>query len=409
MGYPFPDNSDSFWFEGKAERVFSELKGTIEVDVVVIGGGIAGMLTAYKLKQAGHTVAVLEQGRIASGTTGGTTGKVTSQHGLTYSKLIKKFGQLNAKTYGLAYEKALRDIKQIVDKESIECGYSQQDNYVYTAQKKRLEAFKQEAKDAASLGLPASFETSLELPFETVGAVKFANQARLDACRFVAGLASKIADSKNFIFEHSKAIRIHEGSPCQVETKSGRVISKYVVVTTLIPPLPLVARISYAAYEYPETSYIVAARTNDSLEGMYISPDSNHYSILPFEQNGERVLLVGGESHIPGLGNAKKRQQKLIDYTNKWFSCQEITHTWGAMDYLAYDGLPLIGRLYPHSKHLLTISGLKKWGLAGAMVGASVIQSVIEGERTDESMLFSPHRSSAPLSIPGAVVNYLFK
>ncbi len=409
MKYPFPDNSDSYWFQNQGAHTFPELNDAIEVDVTVIGGGITGIVTAYELKKAGYTVAVLEQNTIASGTTGGTTGKVTSQHGLSYSKLIKKFGHEKAKLYGTSYEQALRGIEQVIKNESIECGFSTQDNYVYTARQKQVETFKQEAKDAASLNLPATFETSLDLPFDVQGAVKFSNQARLNAYDFTTELASRIVDEKNFIFEHSKATGIHDGNPCRVETQNGSIISKHIVITTLIPPLPLVARFSYAAYEYPETSYIVAATLKDPMKGMYISPDPDHYSLLPFEQNGEKILLVGGGSHIPGLGNAKKQQQKLSNYAQKWFSSNKTTHAWGAMDYMAYDGLPLIGKVYPWSVNLFTVTGLKKWGLAGSMVGAKVILSSIRNDSTEEARLFTPHRISAPLSIPQAALNYLLR
>lgn len=409
MKYPFPDNSDSYWLQNQPDHTYAELSDDIEVDVTIIGGGIVGVMAAYELKQAGYTVAIIEQNTIGHGTTGGTTGKVTSQHGLIYSKLIKKFGHKSAKLYGLGYEQALRDIEGVIDRESIECGFSWQDNYVYTTEQDKLEIFQQEAKDATSLSLPATFETALGLPFDVVGAVKFSRQARLNAYDLTAGLAARIADKKNFIFENSKATRIKDGSPCRVETRKGSVTSKHIVVATLIPPLPLMARFSYAASEYPETSYVVSASINNSMEGMYISPDSNHYSLLPFEQNNKSILLVGGESHIPGLGNARRRQQKLIDYTNKWFSVSEITHAWGAMDYIAYDNLPLVGKVYPWSRRLLTISGLKKWGLAGSMVGAKVILSLVQNENTELVKLFTPSRISAPLSMPEVAIEYLLK
>lgn len=273
-----------------------------------------------------------------------------------------------------------------------------------------METFKQEAADAAALGLPATFETSLDLPFAITGAVKFSNQAYLDAYEFTTQLAARVAKKGGHVFENSKAVRIDEGEPYRVETHQGSVTSKYIVVTTLIPPLPLLARFTYAAYEYPETSYIIATRQAVVMRGMYISPDSDHYSLLPIERQGERFLLVGGESHVPGVGNAKKRQHKLIEYTNKWFAPVDTTvRAWGAMDYMAYDGLPLIGKLYPHSERLFTISGLKKWGLAGSMVGAKGIASLINNEPSDVAQFFTPHRKSAPLAIPAAAIQYLKK
>lgn len=170
------------------------------------------------------------------------------------------------------------------------------------------------------------------------------------------------------------------------------------------------ARFTYAAYEYPETSYIVATPQATLLKGMYISPDSNHYSLLPVHHNGINYLLAGGESHIPGVGSAKKRQRQLIAYTNRWFTPVDKTvQSWGAMDYMAYDGLALIGKLYPRSERLFTISGLKKWGLAGSMVGAKGITSLLNNELSDVTRLFNPHRKSAPMAIPGAAIEYLKK
>lgn len=99
---------------GQASRALPELTENIEVDVAIIGGGIAGIITAYELQKAGYSVAVVEQNKIAHGTTSGTTGKVSSQHGLLYTNLIKKFDHHTAQVYGGSYEQALRDIEHVI-------------------------------------------------------------------------------------------------------------------------------------------------------------------------------------------------------------------------------------------------------------------------------------------------------
>lgn len=140
---------------------------------------------------------------------------------------------------------------------------------------------------------------------------------------------------------------------------------------------------------------------------MYISPDKNHYSILPFQDGKEKYMLIGGEAHIPGLGNAKPRQQKLADYAGKWFGVREIEYQWGAMDYTAYDKLPLIGKLYPWSKNSYAISGFKKWGLSSSMVAACVIRDLLHGLHTPEAELFRTHRTSASLALPKKLIHHL--
>lgn len=405
MHYPFPDNSDSYWLKDGVDPIYPQLQSDMEADVVVIGAGITGLTAAYILKQTGRTVAVLERRTIANGTTSGTTGKVTSQHGLIYAELVKQFGQKNMQLYADVYTRALEDIEALIKAEDIECSWSQQDNYIYTTDPSKIERFKEEAEVAASLGLPASFEIDLELPFAIQGAVKFTNQARFNANRYCYELAERIVGDGSYVFEQSKAISIRDGDPARVGTEHGSVTAKHIVVATLVPTLPLIGRVSYGVFESPQTSYIVAGKVDDPLKGMYISPDKNHYSILPVEDNGERYLLVGGEAHLPGIGRSRPRHQKLAEYAKRWFDVRDIEYQWGAMDYTAYDKLPLIGKLYPWSKNIYTASGFKKWGLSSSMVAAIVIRDLIDGTPTPVSHLFRTHRASALLAIPRRIMS----
>ena len=81
---------ESIWRESAQLPQYPQLEGDVSTDVLVIGGGMAGLLCAYQLKKAGVDCIVAERKRIASGVTGDTTAKLTSQHGLIYSKLAKK-------------------------------------------------------------------------------------------------------------------------------------------------------------------------------------------------------------------------------------------------------------------------------------------------------------------------------
>jgi glycine/D-amino acid oxidase-like deaminating enzyme len=175
MKYPFPDNSGSYWLKDGMDPIYAPLNDDIEVDVVVVGAGIAGLTIAHVLKQTGRRVAVLERRTIAGGTTSGTTGKVTAQHGLAYGELVKQFGQESMQLYADVYMQAMQDIESLIETESIDCKWSQQDNYVYTTDADRIQQFKDEAEAAAKLGLPASFETDLQLPFEVIRIVTVKN------------------------------------------------------------------------------------------------------------------------------------------------------------------------------------------------------------------------------------------
>ena len=134
---------------------------------------MAGILIAYQLQKAGKQVIVLEANRIGSGQTRNTTAKITSQHGLKYNNLIHSVGKEKAKQYAMANEAAIQEYKRIVKEEKIFCDFEEIGAYVYSSDKNRL---KEELKAAASLGLPASIVSHVELPFNRCCALRFDHQ-----------------------------------------------------------------------------------------------------------------------------------------------------------------------------------------------------------------------------------------
>lgn len=401
-----PTAEQSYWKSFYNKSIYTPLNNDLAVDVVIVGGGITGLTTAYLLKQSGLKVAVLEKNNIGSGSTGGTTGKVTAQHGLIYSELKKYWGEKSAQIYAEASQTAVDQIALLIDKEKIDCDWQQDDNYVYTSDRKQIKKFKAEAHNAASLGLPATFETHLQLPFEVSGAVKFANQGKFNSQKYVLGLAKAVHGNGSYVFEHSNVISFHDGMPAIVKTKLASVTAKNIIVATKVPAGPLLARFSYAALEYPHTSYIVAGHLDQKLTGMYISPDKGHYSILPVENGQERMILIGGERHIPGLGIPSKHYQRLANYAEKHFGVTSLDYHWKAMDYVTYDSVPLIGKVYPWSKHLFTATGFNKWGLGTSMVAGMILTDLITNTHNPWTSTFDSIRMKPIASIPRATAKY---
>ena len=99
--------SESLWIATTPATTYPPLDGDLDADVAVVGGGIVGIVTAVLLRRAGRGVVVLERDRIASGVTGHTTAKLTSQHGLRYAELEQRAGSHIARLYGEANEAAI--------------------------------------------------------------------------------------------------------------------------------------------------------------------------------------------------------------------------------------------------------------------------------------------------------------
>jgi glycine/D-amino acid oxidase-like deaminating enzyme len=395
-----PSYEESYWQSSASTPSFPVLAKDLEVDVVIVGGGIAGLTAAYLLKQSGLTVAVLEKNTIGSGTTSKTTGKLTSQHNIIYETLSARLGEKAARTYAEANQSAVEAVTQLIRRENIDCSFEIDDNYVYTTDPDKVSEFKSEAKTAAKLGLPASFLTKLELPFDVKAAVKFSGQAKFNAQKYVLGLAKLIDGGGSYVCERSNVTGFHDGTPAHVTTKGTKVMAKDIIVATKVPAAPLVARGACALWEHPHTSYIVAGKFPGSLKGMYISPDKNHYSILPVTDNGQKLLLIGGENHTPGLRYPRPRYQRLANYGQEHFGLGSIDYRWKGMDYLAYDDVPLIGKVYPWSKHLYMATGFMKWGLSTSMVAAIILRDTIQDQPNPWASTFNSMRIKPITSIP---------
>lgn len=388
---------------------FSKLNDDLETDTVIIGGGIAGLTTAYLLKKAGKKVVVLEKDEIGSqgGTTVNTTGKVTSQHHLIYSILKDRLGRQTAKLYGEANQTAIEEIEKLIRLENINCDWVREDAYVFTRNIEFVNTLKKEVEVAKQLGLPASFETKTHLPFDILGAVKFSNQANFHSGKYISAIAKKINGKGSFVFEKTEAKGIYDENPAKVTTEKYTITADDIIVATNVPTFPLIARGAYCILEYPQMSYIVAGPTDKKIKGMYISTDKNEYSILPIQKAGESLILIGGENHIPFTAfNTDKRYQKLAEYAMVRFGIKEIKYRWYARDYQAYDNVPLVGKMYPWSKHLYVITAFRKWGLTNSMVSAMILRDTILGEKNPWAGIYNPIRLSPIKNIPRVFMEY---
>ena len=173
------------WRDTAALPEYGRLEGDVRTDVLVIGGGMAGILCAHFLRQAGVDCVLAEADRLCAGATGNTTAKITSQHGLVYDGLLRRFGAEKAGMYLHANEAALARYRGMC--REIDCGFEEKDAFVYSLDDRgKLE---KELAALEKLGFHAGFTDKLPLPFPVAGAVRFERQAQFDPLRFAAAAA----------------------------------------------------------------------------------------------------------------------------------------------------------------------------------------------------------------------------
>ena len=121
----------SLWSDTVRMKEWPRLEGVQGCDVLVIGGGMAGVLTASRLHRQGVDVVLVDGHRLGSGVTAGTTAKVTSQHGLVYQKLITDIGTEKARMYLDVNESAVGEYAELCSSGD-SCGFQRKSNLIYS-------------------------------------------------------------------------------------------------------------------------------------------------------------------------------------------------------------------------------------------------------------------------------------
>lgn len=352
---------------------FPALQGDIKTDVLVIGGGMAGLLCAYMLDAAGVDCVVAEASAIAGGITKNTTAKITSQHGLIYKQLAGQFGLDAAGLYLQANEAALAKFRELCSQ--IDCDFQTQDNFIYSSTD--LQALEEELYILDSLHYPAEFVQALPLPFPTVGAVKFPNQAQFHPLKFLSAIAKKL--------------HIFENTPVRALTKDGaitdygKINAKKIIVATHFPFLNKHG--SFFLKLYQQRSYVIALENAPVLDGMYLDEQENGLSFRHYHG----ILILGGGGHRTGKSGGN--WQELEEFTKLYYPDAKITHRWATQDCMSLDGMPYIGQYSTGTPNLYVATGFNKWGMTSSMVAAQLLCDLVQEKESPYKTLFSPSRS----------------
>ncbi len=385
--------TESFWLAASKKTDYPYLQEDIKTEVAVVGGGMTGLTTAYLLKKEGFKVAVIEAGRIAQGTSGHTTAKITSQHSIIYSKIKNYMGKEKAKQYADANQAAISTIFSIVNNEDIDCDFHWEPSYTFTFADSYLQKVADEAGTASSLGLKASFTENIPLPFKIKGAVKFDDQARFHPRKYLTALSKKIEGDGCFIFENTRVIDVNEGNPGAVVTDKGKkVTADNIVIASHFPCYDGMG--FYFARMYPERSYLLALKVKEKFPGgMYVSAEDPGRSLRSHEYEGSEILLVAGEHHKTAREtNLNKHYENLMDFARSHYDVQQLLYRWSAQDYTTLDKVPYAGRLTSKTPNIYVATGFRKWGMTNSTVSSMIIKDlIIKGENPWEE-LYSPSR-----------------
>ena len=364
---------NSLWSSTAKNEIFPTLSEDIKTDVVIVGGGLAGIMCLKELTDRGIDCVLLEAKRIGSGTTKNTTAKITFQHGIIYDKLIKTVGAERARQYLDANKEAVEKFRKM--SENFPCDFEEKDAYIYSQTNK--EKIEKEIRAYEKLGVNAQFVDNIPLPVECIGAVKISNQAQFHPLKFLFSVAKGLK-----IYENSKVL---EFLPKKVRCSGGTVTAEKIIVATHFPIIN-----KHGAYPlklYQHRSYVVAAKNALKVNGMYLEDKNGGFSF----RNYKDYLLVGSGDHRTGQKGGGYKVAE--DFCKDKFPNAQIDYHFATQDCISLDAIPYIGKYSEHSEDIYVATGFNKWGMTSSIVAAEILSDMVMDVKNPYADVFSPTRS----------------
>ena len=363
---------NSIWNTSANLPRFEALKGNLKTDVLIIGGGLAGVLLALKLKEFGVQYTLVEANTICSGVTLNTTAKITSQHSLIYSKINKSYNSEMAEMYYKSNQKAVEEFKNKC--KSIDCDFLEKDAFVYSLNRK--DKINEECEILNRINASFEYVTEIDLPFTVAGAIKFKNQAQFNPLKFVECVVKDLN-----VYENTKVLGFD--GDCYV-TNNGKISANKTIVTTHFPIFNKFG--FYPLKLYQDRSYVIALKEAKKVDGMYIDENPTGLSFRMYDD----LLLLGGGSHRTGKEGGNWHE--LVKFKNRFYpSSKEVTR-WATQDCMSLDGIPYIGQYSKTAPDIFVATGFNKWGMSTSMVAANLLCDLIMGNDNEYSELYSPSR-----------------
>ncbi|WP_010632077.1 FAD-dependent oxidoreductase [Sporolactobacillus vineae] len=385
----------SVWQDTVHLPEFRALDKDIETETLIVGGGITGITAAFRLASAGVKVTLIEAARLASGTTGYTTAKITAQHGLIYHELAAHFGAEKAGLYYQANQEALHWMEQTITENNVSCGFEKKPAVVYAATDQEAAAVEKEKAAYDRLGIPGDLkqETGLSLP--AVNALSMPDQAQFHPLMYLHYLIAELSRMGVPVYEQTMAVELEQEKPPVIRTRQGfRIHCRNVLICS---HFPFYDPRFYFSRMFPERSYLIACETDATVpDGMYLSAGDPKRSVRSLKLSGKNMVLIGGENHKTGRGeDTEIHFDRLSGFADSLLGENRRIARWSAQDYTTLDKVPYIGPISANQPHLFVAAGFRKWGMTTGTLAAGLLTDLVLEQDNPYVELFSPSRFEA--------------
>ena len=382
----------SCWSDGVEGQRYPRLERSLHTDVVVVGAGIVGLSTALQLSKAGREVILVEAMRVGRQVTGGSTAKVTAQHGLIYAHLIETLGIDKARLYADANRAGIRQIHDWITTLDIDCGLEPKPAYAYSCSDDAIPDFEAEAEAAQLFGFDATLLDRAPLPFDTSVALQFPDQAQFNPIRYLDGLAAAFVASGGRIFEGSRVRHVGEASRWRVVTDGGNVHAEHVVVAT---NLTIKSPVGMSRGTQPRMHVAMAFRAKEGLvDGMFLGIDEPTHSLrMGRDAQGPILVALGPKFDTGHEVDVTRRFEDLEAWVRRHLTVGDAAWRWCNEDYDTPDRVAYVGE--PDAAkapgfHIAT--GFNAWGISNGTAAAMLIAEQIVERANPWEALYDPTR-----------------
>ena len=382
----------SIWTETqRLGATYPPLQGARHCDVAVVGAGITGLTAAYELKKAGFSVIVLEAQTLGGGTTGRTSGHLSSLWDRHYSTVLAKHGMDKAIKVYHALQGAIDYIETVQEQVAIPCDFMRCPGYLYAEPDQDADHVTREYEACVQIGIPVAYITDMPLPYPIARGMRIPDQAQFHVLNYLHGLAGAIHGGNGAIFEHSRVTSIEGSNPVTVQTAVGTVSAQQLIMATHTPLGfdPVQAEMA------PVRSYVAVVSTETPVPpALFWDVAEPYHYIRPFRRDDRDLVIVGGADRRSGHGDEESAFSSLRNYIHQRFAGGHIEQIWSAQLYEPADDLPFIGRSFL-STDTYFATGLSGDGLTFGTYAGRTLAAMVAGTHQSGDALFSPRRIPA--------------
>jgi glycine/D-amino acid oxidase-like deaminating enzyme/nitrite reductase/ring-hydroxylating ferredoxin subunit len=395
-------NHQSFWLDSHEKIIYSPLNTDIHTEILIIGGGIAGLTTAYLLLKSGKKVTLIEDGFIGSGESGRTTAHLTCALDDRYYYLEQIFGKKAAALAAESHQAAIRMIENIVKSENINCNFKQVDGYLFLDPSDKNENLLREFEATRAAGINTALLNNTPGIFTSYSSIKFPSQAQFHILKYLKGLSDSITAMGGMIFTETHASEITKHG---AKGNGFQIKAQHIVIATNSPVNNVVTmHTKQAAYR----TYVIAGKVPKGVLPYNLWWDTGnthsrwvsqpyHYVRLEEYDAAYDLLIAGGEDHKTGQADEEhiseqERYYSLELWTRTYFpDMQEIVYYWSGQVLEPVDSLGFMGR-NPGDENIYIITGDSGNGMTHTTIGAMIISDIINEVSNPWEKLYDPSR-----------------